>query len=516
MSSFASAQSGVFSDLKSGFLVFLIALPLCLGIAGASGFPPIAGLTTAIIGGLMVSWMGGASLSIKGPAAGLIVIALGAVTELGDGDMMLGYQRALAVGAVASVVQLLFARFKMANLGIAMSKSVVHGMLAAIGLIIIAKQIHVGLGVTPHGGETLELIEEIPHSLMNANLQTTAICIVSLLILFLWNKVPIKLLQKTPPQLIVLIVAIPMAVMLGISNPDYFVALPDSIVDGIAFPDFSVVFSVTSLKYIIMFALVGSIESTLSVVAVDSLATDRPRSDLNKDLLGVSVGNFLSSLLGGLPMISEIVRSKANIDADASSHKSNFFHGLFLLLFVLIAPGLLKMIPMAALAAMLILTGSRLAALKEFTHALEIGYDQFFLFLSTFLVTIFTDLLIGVATGLVLKIVFHLIRGATFASLFGVKIVKEVTSDAVVLKVMGDAAFPSLLKINNEIAQLSEVEQSRLKVDLSDAKLIDHTFLSGLGTLVHGYVDPKEAIIGLEEFRSMSTHPQATHLALRS
>lgn len=515
MNTLVKSDSGIFSDIKSGFLVFLIALPLCLGIASASGFPPIAGLTTAIIGGLVVSWSGGAALTIKGPAAGLIVIALGAVTELGQGDMMLGYQRALAVGAVASIVQLLFARFKMANLGIAMSKSVVHGMLAAIGLIIIAKQIHVGLGVVPHGGETLELLEEIPHSIMNANLQVSLICAMSLFILFMWPRVPIDFLRKTPPQLIVLLVTIPAAIGLGISNPDYFVSLPDNLSDGIAFPDFSVVMSATSIKYIIMFALVGSIESTLSVVAVDSLVQPQPRSDLNKDLQGVSIGNFLCSMLGGLPMISEIVRSKANIDSEATSHKSNFFHGLFLLLFVIAVPGLLKMIPMAALAAMLILTGSRLAAVREFIHAGKVGTDQFFLFLTTFLVTIFTDLLIGVASGLLLKIVFHLIRGASLKSMFGVKVEKELRGEDIVLVVKGDAAFPLLLKINNEIGQMTSEEQARLKIDLSDAHLIDHTFLSGLGTLINNYVNPKDAICGIEDFRSMSSHPFATHLSIK-
>ena len=573
MSSINSAQSEVFHDIKSGFLVFLIALPLCLGIASASGFPPIAGLTTAIVGGFVVSWLGGASLSIKGPAAGLIVIALGAVTELGGGDMVLGYERTLAVGVVASIVQFAFARFKMANLGIAMSRSVVHGMLAAIGLIIIAKQIHVGLGVAPHGGETIELLQEIPHSLMNANFQVSVICLASLLILFLWDRIPIQAFRKIPPQLTVLLVTIPMAIFFGLENPDYFVALPDNLAEGFAFPDFSVVFSAISIKYIIMFALVGSIESTLSVIAVDSIAKNQPhpqpnqespgasagnlaivmlrgipvfseivrikdeldtktqrglpnpiarnglainsRSDLNKDLLGVSFGNFIAAMLGGLPMISEIVRSKANIDAEAKSHRSNFFHGVFLLLFVLAVPGLLKMIPMAALAAMLILTGSRLAAIKEFKHTLEIGYDQFFLFLSTFLVTILTDLLIGVATGLVLKVIFHLIRGATLKSMFRVQIVKDVTPNHIILRVKGDAAFPSLLKINNEISKLAEEEHPKLRIDLSEAKLIDHTFLTGLGTLIHGYADPRDAIIGIEAFRSMSNHPESTHLAIK-
>lgn len=516
MNTFSNSNSGVFPDIKSGFLVFLIALPLCLGIASASGFPPIAGLTTAIFGGLMVSWVGGSSLTIKGPAAGLIVIALGAVMELGGGDMMLGYQRALAVGVVASVVQMIFAKFRMANLGLAMSKSVVHGMLAAIGLIIIAKQIHVGLGVTPHGGETLELLEEIPHSLMNANLSVSIICIVSLLILFLWPKIPVKALSNTPPQLIVLIVAIPLAIFTGISNPDYFVSLPDNLADGIAFPDFSVITSVISIKYIIMYSLVGTIESTLSVVAVDSIAEQDAKSNLNKDLFGVALGNFCCAMVGGLPMISEIVRSKANIDAGAKSHKSNFFHGLFLLLFVIAVPGLLKMIPMAALAAMLILTGSRLASINEFKHAKEVGTDQFVLFLATFLVTILTDLLIGVAVGLVLKVIFHLIRGSTFRSLFAAQVEKRVTDEHIVLVVKGDAAFPSLLKINQEVNALSDEEMSRLRIDLSDAQLADHTFLSGLYDLISGYVSPDEAIVGIEDSLRISAYPTATRLSIKS
>jgi MFS superfamily sulfate permease-like transporter len=245
------------------------------------------------------------------------------------------------------------------------------------------------------------------------------------------------------------------------------------------------------------------------------MVKNQSRSDLNKDLLGVSVGNFLSSMLGGLPMISEIVRSKANVDANARSHRSNFFHGLFILLFVVAVPGLLKMIPMAALAAMLILTGSRLASLKEFLHVRSIGMDQFFLFLSTFLITIFTDLLIGVASGLMLKIIFHIIRGSTFKSLFGVEIEKEVRNGHIVLKIKGDAAFPSLLKLNNAVNLLSPEELKTMVIDLSDASLIDHTFLNGLQTIIKDYVNPRDAIIGIEGFKSLSAHPEATHISIR-
>ncbi len=176
-------------------------------------------------------------------------------------------------------------------------------------------------------------------------------------------------------------------------GPNILFQLPGNLLNSIAFPDFSVVFSAVSLKYVVMFALVGTIESTLSVVAVDAIDPERKQAELNRDLRAVGIGNLVSSLLGGLPMISEIVRSKANVDAGAVSEKANFFHGLFLLLFVSLVPGLLGLIPLAALGAMLVFTGLRLASPSEITHARSIGYDQLILFLSTMIVTLATDFL---------------------------------------------------------------------------------------------------------------------------
>ncbi len=167
-----------------------------------------------------------------------------------------------------------------------------------------------------------------------------------------------------------------------------------------------------------MYALVGTIESTLSVLAVDLMDPEKRPSNLNKDLFALSLGNLGSSLVGGLPMISEIVRSKANVDAGAKSRWANFFHGAFLLGFVALAPGLLNEIPLAALAAMLVYTGAKLASPRELVHIKQIGPDQLLLFLTTLLVTLATDLLIGVAVGLALKLVLHRVRGATFRQLF--------------------------------------------------------------------------------------------------
>ena len=366
--------AGIASDAMSGFLVFLIALPLCLGISMASGFPPVAGVLTAIVGGVVVSFIGSAELTIKGPAAGLIVIALGAVTELGMGDPILGYRRALAVGVVAAIIQIIIALSRAGVVASVMPPAVVHGMLAAIGVIIIAKQTPVMLGVQGAHGEPLEMLLEVPHYLAEANPEVLLIGLISLATLVLLPLIPG--LKKVPAPMVALMLTIPLGLALHFSDahtytlanhtyelgPEYLVQLPGNLLDAITFPDFSVVFSAASIKYIIMYALVGSVESLLSVIAVDAMDPEKRVSDLNKDLLATGIGNLICAAIGGLPLISEIVRSKANIDAGASSKYSNFFHGVSLLLFVALLPSLLQQIPLAALAAMLVYTGARLAS----------------------------------------------------------------------------------------------------------------------------------------------------------
>ena len=517
------AQPGALArDVRSGFLVFLIALPLCLGIALASGFPPVAGVLTAIIGGCVCSWLGSARLTIKGPAAGLIVIAIGAVLELGQGDMQLGYHRALAVGVVAALVQLAFASFRVATLGITMSRSVVHGMLAAIGIIIMAKQAHVLMGVKPEGKEIFELIAELPHSLVHANPEILLVGVLSLLILVLWPRLRFGWARIVPAPLVVLAVAIPLSAVfhLGAAHvyyfggheyqvgPHYLVQLPGNLLSSIAFPDFSVVFSPASLKYIVMFALVGTIESTLSVVAVDAIDPEKRQADLNRDLRAVAIGNLIAASIGGLPMISEIVRSKANVDAGATSVRANFVHGLCLLVFVALAPGLLGLIPLAALGAMLVYTGSRLASPNELVHVRHIGLDQAALFLTTMIVTLLTDLLIGVACGLVLKIVLHALRGATPAKLFRSRVEVIDEGDAVRLRVHGVAAFPCVLALRRAL-QSVPMETTRVVIDLSDVPLVDHTFLAGVHAATIDRPDTRVDVLGHEALRAASPHPHA-------
>jgi MFS superfamily sulfate permease-like transporter len=520
------------ADLTSGFLVFLIALPLCIGISMAAQWPPLAGVFTAIVGGLVATWLGSAHLTIKGPAAGLISIALGAVTELGAGNPADGYHKALAVGVVAAVIQIAFAVAKAGTLAEMFPSSVLNGMLAAIGVIIFSKQIHVALGVKPQGKEPLELLAEIPHSLAHLNPAVALIGGLSLVVLFGWPKVPLALARKIPAQMVVLALAVPLGLVLGLGHDhaytfggQSFQVGPGFLVDlgrnadgskatlftSYAFPDFSDVLSSTSLKYVVMFALVGTIESMLSAKAIDGLDPWKRKASMDQDLLAVGVGNLLSSAIGGLPMISEIVRSSANIDQGARTRWANFFHGLFLLVFVAALPWLIEMIPTAALAAMLVYTGLRLASPAEFRKTFQIGWEQLAVFTSTLVTTLATDLLVGVAVGIAVKIALHVYHGAPLASLLKPEV--EVTTEAedTLVTVRRAAVFSNYLGLRKALGTARSAAPSRIVVDLSGAALVDHTVMEKLHELETDLAAEGRSLVvrGLDGHRPISSHPLA-------
>ncbi len=516
------------SDMLSGFLVFLIALPLCLGISMASGFPPIAGIFTAVIGGLAVSFFGGSNLTIKGPAAGLIVIALGAVEELGKGDPLMGYKLAIAVVVVAGIVQIFFGLLKLGVLGDFFPSAAVHGMLAAIGIIIASKQIHTMLGVKPEGKEALHLLAEIPHSISTMNPEIAIIGFVSLLILFTLPLIKNKYIRMIPAPLVVILTAIPMGMYFDLQHehkylfldsheytigPKFLVTLPDNMFSAITFPDFSQIFSGTSVKYIIMFALVGSLESLLSSKAIDTLDPFKRKSNMNRDLLGVGVGNTLAGLVGGLPMISEIVRSSANINNGAKTWWSNVFHGMFLLIFVAFFPMLIHQIPMAALAAMLIFTGYRLASPKEFFKTYMVGKEQLLIFLVTIIVTLATDLLLGIGAGIFTKFLVHLYFGLPFKSAFKpIFRVDQPEKNVYQVDVFHSAVFVNFIQLKKKLDELPK--QAKIILDFDNCNIVDHTVLENLHQYKHDYEHEGGSfeIKGLEQHKKLSKHEHAVHV----
>ncbi len=534
-------------DFMAGFLVFLIAMPLCLAIARASGFPPIAGIWTAVIGGVICTFISNSQLTIKGPAAGLIVIVYGAVTELGnefgsglsDVDRaMLGYRLALGVGVTAGVIQILFGLLRAGRLADFFPLTPVHGMLASIGLIIIAKQAYEVIGATPKAGAgPLELYAGLIGAFKNINPEIAIIGFVSLLILF---GLPLlsrfRWMPRIPAQLVVLIVAVALGMAFDLEHrhtylfPDTFFDLnhqsefevgPRFLVDmpevlqnpALAFslPDFRGIATMTGIQYIVLFCLIGSLESLLSAKAIELVDPWRRKTNFDRDLLAVGVANTLASAVGALPMISEIVRSKANIDNGARTKYANLFHGLFLLAFVLLFPNLIHRIPLAALGAMLVYTGFRLANPQEFVRTYRIGSDQFVVFVATIITTLATDLLIGISVGIAIKFAFHLWHGLPFRAIFNADVYEVSQGDTQTVLIVRDAAvFSNWLGLRATICKAFE-KVDDVVLDLSRTRLVDHTVMEKLHQLTDdmGHVNKKLTIIGLDDHLSLSKHPLA-------
>jgi MFS superfamily sulfate permease-like transporter len=538
-----SPASTLLSDSVAGFLVFLIALPLCLGIAAASGFPPIAGVITAVVGGLATPWISNSALTIKGPAAGLIVIVLGAVTDFGFeanpqtaeavAHNLAAYKMALAVGAVAAVVQMLLGLARAGTLGDFFPSSAVHGLLAAIGIIIISKQVPVALGES-NQGEPLELLRELPEKLVHLNPEIATIGFLSLAILFLCPLIRNRWLRRIPPPVIVLAVAIPIGFYFDLSHQhnysvlghdysidprQFLVYVPSSLSTAIVFPDFSVFahpeLLPKAIKWAAMFAIIGSLESMLSAKAIDLLDHEHRRTNLNRDLLAIGIANLACSLIGGLPMISEIVRSRANIDNGAKSRFANLFHGLFLLLAVAFLPVAIRTIPQAALAAMLVYTGFRLAHPREFLHVYKIGREQLVVFVGTICAVLATDLLLGILIGIGIELLIQFINGAPLKSLFlSLTEVRQLDERTWLVTPRDSAVFTNWLSIRRKIERYGLAKNMNIVVDLSHTRLVDHSVMEKLQQLESefGRQGIALAIVGLDSHMTFSSHPAAARV----
>lgn len=525
-------------DIVSGLLVFLIALPLCLGIAIASGYPPLAGIFTAIIGSILTTFISNSELTIKGPAAGLIVIAIGCIEDFG-GDGMTGgftpadldaYKAALAVGVVAAFLQILFGLFRAGILGEFFPTSAVHGMLAAIGVIIIAKQIPVALGVTARG-EPLELLRDVPRFIAEANPAIATIGVASLLIMFVWPilKKRAPLLKPVPAQLAVIVAAVPLGIAFDLLHDhsyvlqghkyqlgeQYLVSMPDRVFgmfDEITFPNFSALTQPKTWKWIGMFFIIGSLESLLSAKAVDLIDPWKRKTNLNRDVLAVGIANMACAFVGGLPMISEIVRSRANIDNGARTRFADMWHGLFLLLCVALIPMWLHRIPLSALAAMLVYTGYRLAHPSEFVHVYQIGREQLVIFVSTIIGVLATDLLIGICIGIAVKMCIHALSGVPFRSMFKPYLdITEVDATSVRISARHSAVFSNWIPFRRAIENVGLVDGRNVVVDLSGTRVVDHSVMDRLHEMQRDFEEQglSLTIAGLEEHQPVGSHQLA-------
>ncbi|MCK5925150.1 MAG: SulP family inorganic anion transporter [Methylococcales bacterium] len=485
------------SDLTAGFAVFLTALPLCLAIALASGFPPASGIITALIGGLLISRINGSFITVNGPAAGLIVVIFASVQTLGAGDVIAGYRYTLAAIVIASALQVLMGWSKIGRLSAFFPVSVVHGMLAAIGIIIMAKQFHIMLGVTPNEGNIFSIIAQIPASLLNPTPKIAAIGLSGLLIIIFWPMFrPLKF-KLIPLPLIVLFMGMMLAQIFGLQHehihlhfsaieahqhmvePQFLVKLPDYFFSNFYYPDFSKTFTLDFFGAMISICLVGSLETLLSTTAIDKLDPYQRKSNLNRDLTAIGFGNMLAGFIGGLPMIAEIIRSTTNVNNGAKTGWANFFHALILLIFVVVFPHFIHNIPLATLAVLLIYTGYRLTSPQSFRHILNIGIEQFIVFCITIISVLATDLLTGASIGIAVKLGSHLYKGVWLNNLFKIYFtVHRPDQKTIVVKVIGSALFSNFLPLRRALHELEK--QKTIVFNFTDGYLIDHTVMEYL------------------------------------
>ena len=413
------------ADVLAGLVVFLVALPLCLGIAVASGAPPFAGIISGVIGGIAVGYLSNSNVSVSGPAAGLIAIILVAIADL-------GYQHFLSAVIIAGAIQLLLGLAKAGGISSYFPTSVIEGMLVAIGIIIIKKELPHAIGYdVEHEGDfySYQLMEadkgfftELIHAFNFAHTGAMLVAIISIAIIIAFNKVPaLKKIKTIPGALAAVIAGILLNELFKAIVPaweikdEHLVLLPiagsvDEFFGQFTFPAVAGFLHLKVWVVGITIAVVASIETLLCLEAGDKMDPLKRISNANTELKAQGVGNIISGFLGGLPMTSVIVRTSANVNAGAKTKLAAIVHGVFLLVSVLAIPALLNKIPMATLAAILIVIGFKLASIKTFRHMWHSGMQQFLPFIVTILAVVFTDLLKGVAIGLAVSIVYNLIQ----------------------------------------------------------------------------------------------------------
>lgn len=456
------------SDLPASIIVFFVALPLCLGIALASGAPLFSGIIAGIIGGIVVGAASGSPLGVSGPAAGLAVIVAGAITTLGS------WQAFLTSVVIAGVFQLILGFVRAGAIAYFFPSSVIKGMLSGIGLLIIIKQ--------------------VPHALgaLNGSPVTTAAAVISVLslaILILWDKVltkKSKVFQILQGPIVVVGIGILFTYLfnkqlLGLTlDPQLIVNLPvannmTEFLGFLTFPDFAQLSNPQVYKVAAVLAIVASLETLLCVEATDKLDPDKRVTPTNRELKAQGLGNVISGLIGGLPLTQVVVRSSANIAFGGKTKMSAILHGVFLFVSVLTISSLLNMIPLASLAAILIMVGYKLASPALFFQMYKLGWEQFIPFIVTIAVMIFTDLLMGISVGMMTGILFTLYHN--YKNSHEIKTVTDSTTQSQThyITLAEEVSFFNKVAIIKMLESIPE--NSKVVIDYSKTKVLSHDVL---------------------------------------
>ena len=481
--------SSIKYDVPAGLVVFLVALPLCLGIALASGAPLFSGIIAGIVGGIVVGSLSGSHTSVSGPAAGLAAIVLSAITTLNNFEVFL-----LAV-VIAGLMQMAFGIFKAGVFADFIPSNVIKGLLAAIGIILILKQIPHAVGYDADAigdfsftqTNSENTFSAIVTALNSLQLGSIIICIFSIFLMLIWDKTPLKNVSFLPAPLFVVIFGIIFNEAFKIFYPTFvinhqhLVTLPvsEDIGDFFGFfttPDFSAITHVNVWTIAFTLALVASLETLLNLEATDKLDNHKRSSPPNRELFAQGVGNTFSGLIGGIPITSVIVRSSANINAGATSKASTIFHGALLLICAFAIPKLLNKIPLASLAAILILIGYKLASVSLFKDMYSRGIHQFLPFAVTVSAIVMTNLLLGIAIGMVFSLFF--ILSSNFRNPFGFVRNNDHTGEIIRLELAAQVSFFNKPSIHNALHQVPN--ESQLVIDASNSDFIDYDVLESI------------------------------------
>ncbi|WDD94737.1 SulP family inorganic anion transporter [Burkholderia sp. FERM BP-3421] len=456
-------------DFVAGVVVFLVALPLCLGIANASGVAPFAGLVSGIVGGLVVAFLSGSPLSVSGPAAGLVVIVVEGIAQLGS------FSAFLVAVLLSGVIQYGFGMLKAGQLAAYVPSPVIKGMLAAIGILLIVKQAPFALGLT--GGASAM-------SITHATLTAATLAIVSLALLVAWETRALRrfaLIRAVPAPLAVVLVGIGATLALGFVAPSLaplaehrvalpelasFAALGDALRGADLGPHYKQLWNPDVWRVAITLAVVASLETLLSLEAVEQIDPKRRPSEPDRELKAQGIGNLVAGVMGGLPITSVIVRSSVNVNAGAQSRMSAIIHGILLLVSVFALTGLINLIPLASLAAILIHTGIKLAKPSLFAAVAKQGPGAFLPFVATIGGVLAVDLLFGIALGLVCSVLVvalaNLRSPATLAQ----------HDDHYLLTFRKDVSFLGKVQVKHDLRQIPD--HAVLTIDATRADYIDH------------------------------------------
>ena len=521
------------SDLIAAVSVALIALPLSLGIALAAGAPAMSGIFSAVVGGLVTTLYRGGHISVNGPAKGVIGVILLGIALMDDGSGQ-AFNYVLAAVVISGALQILLGVLKLGRLADIFHTSVIHGILAAIGIIIFAKQIHVAMGTHSDSPSIVQNLIDALVLLPQANPFVLVIAISGLLLLLFHSKTSSRFFHLLPAPMWVIALSIPFVYafnffenqtlsFLGMAyeiGPDLLLDIPDTIKDSIMHPNFSKIDTLEFWTTVFSMLIITSIESLAIAKAVDKIDPYKRKTDLNKDLTGIGLSTVVAGMIGGLPIIAVIIRSTVNIHNGAKTKWSNMYQGLLLLLFIVVLSPIMRQVPLCAFAILLVYTGFKLASPAVFKQAYSQGTEQLIFFVGTMILTLYTNLLIGLLGGLLLALVTHMLLAKLPVAEFFRMVYKSRTkllkrSDGTFdLKIRGIANFLGILKVDRLVAQIPS--GADVNIDLSETRLVGITYMDFLVE----YLKAQRAaggqvfITGLDSHVSFSTHNRALKISL--